>query len=62
MDLLGTPFAISRQFIGRKGLNLECIPFAGPTKSSQQNSLCEHKLLAVGHWNEEIQVRMHAMT
>ncbi len=58
MDLEGldAPFAISRQYISRLGLKLKCIPFAGPSKSALEDSLCEHKLFAVGQWNEEIQV------
>ena len=48
--------ALSRQFISMQGLQIKCIPFAGPTKPAMHDSLSEHKLLAVGCWNEDLQV------
>ena len=56
LESTSSPFATSRQFISRQGLKLKCIPFAGPTTCDLEDSLLEHKLFAVGQWNEEIQV------
>lgn len=50
--------ALSRQFIKAQGLKLKCVPFAGPSKSTLQDSLSEHKLLALGTWNEDLQVAL----
>ncbi|KAK9832220.1 hypothetical protein WJX74_003440 [Apatococcus lobatus] len=47
--------ALSRQFIKVQGLQLKCIPFAGPSRSELRDSLSEHKLLAIGTWNQDLQ-------
>ena len=51
--------ALSRQYIKVQGLQLRCIPFAGPSKSPLLETLSEHKLLAVGNWNEDLQVALN---